>query len=122
METSNLTSAVEYYKLMGQKNIAELKKYLHSDVEWYGPMATLKGKEAVIEATGNFMNMIESLTVRAKFSAGDQAMLVYDTDVPGIGKGIPCATLINFRDGLIVRFEVFYDGSRFIEKKEEIFS
>ncbi len=68
------------------------------------------------------MNMIESLTIRTKFGAEDQAMIVYDVDIPGIAKGFPGALLLSFCDGLIVRIDLFYDGSCFLEKKEEIFS
>jgi hypothetical protein len=121
METNNLTRAEDYYRLVGEKNVDGIKKYLHADVQFYGPLATLTGKEAVIAATSNFMNAFKSLTIRAKFSAKDQAMVVYDVDVPGIAKDFPGASLLTFRDDLIVRIELFYDGSRFMEKKEEIF-
>jgi len=122
MKTNNVTLAEEYYKLVGEKNVEGIKKYLHPDVELYGPLAILKGKEAVVKATINYMNMIESLTIRAKFGAGDQAMIVYDVDIPGIANDFPAAVLLSFRDGLIVRSELFYDGSRFVQKREEIFS
>ena len=44
-------------------------------------------------------------------------MIVYDVDIPGIAKSFPGASLLSFRDGLIVRIELFFDGSRFVEKK-----
>ena len=122
METNYMALGEKYYKLVGEKNAEGIKKYLHPDVEFYGPMATLKGKDAVIVATSNFMNAIESLTIRAKFGAEDQAMIVYDVDMPGIAKDFPGASLLSFRDGLIVRIELFYDSRRVVEKKEEIFS
>ena len=122
METNYAARGEEYYTLVGQKNVEGIKKYLHPDVEFYGPLASLKGKEAVIEATSHFMNSFKSLTIRAKFGAGDQAMIVYDVDVPGIAKDFPGASLLSFRDGIIVRIQLFYDGSRFLEKRKEIFS
>jgi len=64
--------------------------------------------------------MFKSLKIRAKFGAGEQAMIVYDVDIPGIMEAFPGASLLNFRDGQIVRIELFYDGSHFAEKKEEI--
>ena len=122
MHTNNVVLAEEYYTLVGEKNAEGIKKYLHPDVELYGPLATAKGKEAVFEATSNFINMIKSLKIRAKFGAGDQAMIVYDLDIPGIMEAFPGAVLLNFRDGLIIRIELFYDARRVVEKKEEIFS
>ncbi|MEX2304844.1 MAG: nuclear transport factor 2 family protein [Waddliaceae bacterium] len=122
METKNTGLAEEYYKLVGEKNAEEVKKFLHPSVEFFGPLAKLKGREAVLEATCNFMNMFKSLKIRAKFGAGEQAMIVYDVDIPGIMEAFPGASLLTFRDGQVVRIELFYDGSRFVEKKEEIFS
>ncbi|WP_068468889.1 nuclear transport factor 2 family protein [Candidatus Protochlamydia phocaeensis] len=121
MEANHEAQAEDYYKLIGEKN-AEFQKYLHPDVEFYGPLATLKGKGSVIEATSRFMQTFKSLAIRAKFGAGDQAMIVYEVDVPGIAKDFPGASLLSFREGLIARIQLFYDGSRFVEKKEEIFS
>jgi hypothetical protein len=122
MVKENIERAEEYYKLVGEKNIEGIKKYLRQDVEFYGPLATLKGKEAVIEATSNFMKAFKSLAIRAKFGAGDQAMIVYDIDMPGIAKDFPGASLLSFQDGMISKIELFYDGSRFVERKKEIFS
>lgn len=117
METKNMAElAEEYYRVVGEKNTAGINKYLHQDVEFYSPLATLKGKQAVIEATSNFMAAIQSLTIRAKFGGKDQAMIVYDSDIPGLAKAFPGASLLSFRDGLIVRIELFFDGSRFLKK------
>lgn len=110
-----ITRAEEYYKLVGEKNGEGIKRYLHSAVEFYGPLATLKGRDAVVDATSNFMKVFASLTIRAKFGSGDQAMIVYDTDIPGISKNFPGASLLTFRDGLIVRIELFHDGTRFVK-------
>jgi hypothetical protein len=122
VEANTAARAEEYYKLVGEKNGEGIKKYLHPDVQFYGPLATLKGKDAVIGATSNFMKSFTSLTIRAKFGAKDQAMIVYDVDIPGIAKDFPGASLLTFCDGLIIRIQLFYDGSRFVEKGKEIFS
>ncbi|MBP9777418.1 MAG: nuclear transport factor 2 family protein [Alphaproteobacteria bacterium] len=116
MAISNGMKAEAYYKLIGEKNVEEIKKYLDRDVEFYSPLAILKGKEAVVGATGNFMSAIASLKIRAKFDSGDQAMIVYDVDFPGMGSNFPGASLLTFHNNLIVRIELFHDASHF--KKE----
>lgn len=116
MAISNGKKAEEYYKLIGEKDVEGIKKYLDHDVEFYSPLATLKGKEAVVGATGNFMNAIASLKIRAKFDSEDQAMIVYDVDFPGMTSNFPGASLLTFRNNLIVRIELFHDASHF--KKE----
>ncbi len=113
MVTSNAVKAEEYYKLIGTKNVEAIKKYLDSEVEFYSPLAILKGKEAVTAATSNFMNALKSLTIRAKFGSEDQAMIVYDVDIPGVADNFPGASLLTFRNNLIVRIELFHDTSRF---------
>jgi hypothetical protein len=122
MEVSQAMRAEEYYKLVGGKNVEGIKKYLHPDVELYSPLATVKGRQAVVQATSNFMNAFKTLTIRARFGAGDQAMIVYNTNIPGIAEEFPGASLLTFREGMIIKIELFYDGSRFMEKKAEIFS
>jgi len=119
---TNMARAEEYYTLVGGKNVEGIKKYLHPHVELYGPLANLKGKERVLEAISNFMKTFKSLTIKAKFDAGDQAMIVYDVDIPGIANDFPGVSLLNFNEGLIVRIQLFYDGRRIAEKREEIFS
>lgn len=116
MTISNVKKAEEYYKLIGENNVEGIKKYLAPNVRFYSPLAILEGKEAVVEATGNFMNAITALKIRAKFGAEDQAMIVYDVDIPGITNNFPGASLLTFRDDLIVRIELFHDASHF--KKE----
>lgn len=122
MNTKNVALAEEYYTFVGNKNIEEVKKILHPNVQFKGPLAVLKGKEAVAQATYNFMSEFKSLKIRAKFGEGDQAIIVYDVDIPGIKGAFPGASLLNFQDGQIVSIELFYDASHFQKKKERIFS
>jgi len=122
MNENTVARAEEYYKLVGEKNVEGIKEFLHPDVDFQGPLATLKGKEAVIEATSNFMKMFKSLEIRAKFGSEDQAMVVYDVDIPGVMDNFPGASWLSFRDGLIVRIQLFYDGTRIVQMKDKIFS
>lgn len=113
MTTSHMAKAEEYYQLIGEKNTEGFRKYLDSEVEFHSPLATLKGKEAVAEATSNFMNAFKSLKIRAKFDSNDQAMIVYDVDIPGVADNFPGASLLTFCNDLIVRIELFHDASHF---------
>ena len=105
-----------YYKAMGEKNIASMEKYLHPDVQFVSPLAKLKGKEAVLEATKGFANFFKTLTIRASFGLGDYAMIVYDVDCPEAFGTIPTASLMTFKEGTIVKIELFFDARPF-EKK-----
>ncbi len=113
MENNNVARAHAYYTLVGQKNVEGIAEFLHPDVEFYGPLSTAKGKEAVVKATSGFMTAFKSLEIRAQFGDGDQAMIVYYTDIPGISPEFPGASWLQFRDGLIIRIQLFFDASGF---------
>lgn len=121
MSEKNVASAVAYYQAMSNKNITFLENSLHPQVRLIGPMAELTGKEAVLNAVKNFLPLFSKLTIRAQFGNGERVMLAYDLDCPapiGLFRG---AALLTFKDGLIIGYELFYDASPFLQKKEEIF-
>ncbi len=108
--------AEEYYKLIGAKKVEEIQNYLDPDVVFISPLATLKGREAVVEATTNFMQALTALTIRGKFCAANQAMIVYNVDIPGVSNNFPGASLLTFRNNMIVDIELFHDTSRFVQE------
>lgn len=112
----NLETADAYYTEMGKKNIEALAKYLHPNVQFKSPVAKAVGKEALLEATKSFMNLFSALTIRSKFGAGDQAMVVYDVEFPAPFGMIPTSVLLTFQEGLIAKIELFFDARPF-EKK-----
>ena len=122
MREKNGEIGESYYRLVGEKNIDAIGKFLDAHVELLSPLATVKGKEEVVRATANFMKSFDSLRIKAKFGNDEQAMIVYDTDIPGIANNFPGASLLSIRDGLITRIQLFYDGSRFMVKSKEIFN
>ena len=73
MSEKNVASAVAYYKAMNDKNIAGMEKYLHPEVQFIGPLAELKGKQAVLEAAKRFVLLFKNLTIRAQLGAQQQA-------------------------------------------------
>lgn len=115
METP-VKKAEEYYTLVGKRDIEGIKGYLHPDVEFKGPLAAYKGREAVLNATHTFMNTFKSLTIRAKIGSDNQAMIIYDVDVPGISPSFFGASHLSFQEGLIKKIELYFDGSLFKKK------
>lgn len=115
-------TAESYYRAIGNKKEQDFAKFLDDKVEFIGPMASLKGKEAVIHATKNFMNTIQSLSIESSFSNENQAMVVYCVEIPGVSKAFPGASLLNFKEGKIVRIQLFFDTAPVTQKKDEIYS
>jgi hypothetical protein len=122
MSEKNLTSAVAYYQAMNNKDLYTIEKFLHPDVRLISPLADITGKEDVFNSVRHFLAVFNTLTVRAQFSSGTQAMLAYDLDCPapiGLYRG---AVLLTFQEDLIIRYELFYDTKPLAKKKDEIFA
>lgn len=122
MSEKNLASAITYYQAMNDKDLAVIEKYLHPQVRLISPLADITGKDAVLNAVKHFLAVFNKLTIRAQFGTGDQAMLAYDLDCPapiGLYRG---AVLLTFQEGLIIRYELFYDARPLEKKKDEIFT
>ena len=113
MNQNNITSAKAFYTAMAEKNIGAMEKYLAPDVQLITPMATLQGKEAYLGAVTNFAAFFKTLTIREAFEGEDKAVIVYDLECPApIGKS-PAVALMTFREGLIIKNELFHDTSPF---------
>ena len=122
MTDKNLNRAESYYLAMSNKNFDEMASYVHPNVRFMGPLSTMDGKEAVVEAAKNFSMFFKSLTIREKFDSGDKVMLVLDLDCPGSIGSFRSASMLSFDEGLISCIELFYDARPFEKKKDEIFT
>ena len=122
MDYNSAGIAEAYYVLMGRKDFAKMEEYLHPSVQLVGPLGTVMGKKEVFEAAKSFASLIENLTIRAKFGSGNRAMVVYDFHFPAPVGNSSGAVLLTFQDGLIIKYELFYDSRPFVKYREEIFS
>lgn len=116
MNKNYVAIAEEYYRALGNKNLSGLEKYLHPNIRFITPLVDATGKDAYFEAAKNFAAFFNTLTIRAKFGSADQAMIVYDVNLPAPIGNLPSAALLSFQDDLITRIELFYDA-RCFEKK-----
>jgi ketosteroid isomerase-like protein len=116
MSEKNAAIAEAYYTACGAKNIADMGKYLHPNVQFLAPLAELTGKEAVLEAAERLLAFFKSLKIRTTFGSENQAMVVFDLECPAPVGICRSATLMTIENGLITRMELFYDARPF-EKK-----
>lgn len=101
--------AVAYYTALGNKDMEEVKKYLHPDIQFSDPQESVVGREAVLKAAKGFTAIFKALTIHAKFGSENQAMIVYDVNIPGLSKNLRAASLLSFQEGLISNIELVYD-------------
>jgi SnoaL-like domain len=113
---TNVASAVAYYQAMADKDLTGTARHLHPDIRLVTPMEELTGKEAVLEAAKRLLPFIDSIKVHAKFGSEDQAMLTYDMSFAAPIGICRAAALMAFKDGLIVRNEIFFDARPFGKK------
>jgi SnoaL-like domain len=113
MTERNVASAEAYYKAMNDKDLSGMARHLHPDIRLVTPMEQLTGKEAVLEAAKRLLPLINSIKVHAKFGSEDQAMLTYDMNFAEPIGVCRAAVLMTFKDGLIVRNEIFFDARPF---------
>jgi len=111
MTQNNVASAKAFYTAMAEKNVNAMEKYLAPDVHLITPLATVQGKAAYLAAVTNFTAFFKTLTIREAFGEEDKTLVVYDLECPApVGKS-PGAALITFRDGLIIKNELFHNTS-----------
>ena len=116
-----LSIAENYYMAMVAKEFDKMATCLHDDVHWSGPLAKMHGKEAVIMAAKNFGEILRDIQISSRFAANNQIIFAYDMILsPPIGT-FRAAALMEFKDHLISKIELFYDARPFEENKSEIF-
>ena len=109
----NVRTAKNYYEAMNEKDLDQVGRLLHPEVEMIAPLVNVNGRSAVLDAANRFQAAVNGITVRSSFGSDDQAALVYDADFgPPIGI-CRTAVLMSFKDFLIARIELFYDPRPF---------
>ncbi len=110
-----------YYTAMAHKDVVGIGQFLHRDVELISPLATLHGKEAVINASKGLMAVFKSLDIKAVHGDDKEAILVIYLDCPAPIGVFRSASYLKFENGFIARIELFYDARPLLMKKDEIF-
>ncbi len=105
--------AVAYYTALGEKNLEEVSRYLHPNIQFTDPQEQVMGKEAVLNAAKGFSSIFKTLTIREKFESEDRAMIVYDVEIPGFKKPLRAASLLSFQERLISKIDLIYDTGPF---------
>jgi hypothetical protein len=121
-DTNNLTLAENYYYHMLHKNFDAMDKCLHPDVHFISPLAEMSGKNLVVDAAQNLRKILNDIKMRARFSNNHQVMFVYDFFFPEPIGTLRSSGLIELKEHLISKIELFYDARPFVEKKHDIFS
>ena len=114
MTPDHIATARAYYTAMGEKNLEDLDKFLHTNVQFTTPFGQMTGKESVLGAAKGFFGLFKKLTIGDVFGMGNKVMLTYDLELlPPLGS-LSAAVHMTFQDdGLISKIHLFYDARPF---------
>jgi SnoaL-like domain len=116
--TDTKAVGVAYYTALGEKNMEAVKKFLHPDIQFTDPKEKVMGREAFLEAARGFTGFFKTLTIRAQFGSENQAVIIYDVEIPTCAKNLRAASLLSFQEGLISKIELIYDTQCLMEKED----
>lgn len=122
MVTNNVALAKAYYEALNEKNISKAEQFLHPDVSLLSPLGSLKGKQDVVKSLHHFIQIYDTLSIRAAMGDKDQVMLAVDLHCPAPIGLFRTAILLDFKDGKIYSSELFYDGRPLEKKANTIFN
>lgn len=117
-----LDLAERYYRHLLGKDFEAMGACVHPEVQLISPLAAISGKDAVVEAAKNLSQILSHIEFRAKFAEANRIMFAYDFFFPDPIGTLRSAVLMEFKDHLISRIELFYDARPFDTQKETIFS
>jgi hypothetical protein len=113
MNSSELTAVTRsvvqaYHRAWTNKRFDESIRLLAPEVHIEVPINDYPTRESFAEALASFGNMVDGMTLLADFADGDEAMLLYDMDVRGLGV-MRVAEHFTVRGGQVVRLRQIHD-------------
>jgi ketosteroid isomerase-like protein len=119
--TCDLNSlAVRYIELVGEKQYDGVAELLAPDVSFKGPFTTVNSSDAFIASLRHMAPVWERNSIRAAFSEGDQACVIYDFVSNTQTGAVPCIELLTFNDEKIQSVELFFDRAAFAPAGEAL--
>ncbi|WGL60303.1 hypothetical protein QEJ31_01635 [Pigmentibacter sp. JX0631] len=120
MRKSNIELAKQYYAWIVEKNINNLSELLDEEIEFVGPMSSIKKKENVLRAIEGYSQIVQNIEILESFANGEKVLLTYLLTFQN--KTSRAAVQLNFKNHLIEKLELYYDPTPFINFRERIFS
>lgn len=111
--THVLDIAQEYLAAWQRKDADGIANLLHPEVRLKSPVAELSGREPFLMMCQKIFPTLKDVSIRARFAAGNQAMLVYDFVLQEPLGVTRTANLMTFEGDLIRSVELFFDARPF---------
>lgn len=105
----NLELGLAFFKAFAEKDLNKVAQYVDPNIHFLHPLMETKGKDTYLKHIEQVMKLFTTFTVREKFEAGNQAIIVHELHCPPPVGIIKAVALFTFKNKLITRFEVFFD-------------
>ena len=104
-----------YFTAWAERDLRAIEALLAPDVEFVGPMASLVGRRAVVDAFAGVMPMMEAITMRKLVvdEDGGAAAAFYDFLAKEPVGQVRMAEMLELEDGRITHCEMFFDPTAF---------
>ncbi len=103
----------QYYQARTPESIVALP--LTDDMEFYGPIMTIKGAAEFREALKGMIPMIKSMDMQQHFTAGDEHCVIYEFTANMPIKSQRMAEWFTVRNGQISKIRLMFDASEMRE-------
>ena len=108
-ESSDVQRVVHaYHRAWTTGQFDRAASLLSPSIEVEAPITAYRTREAFADALGAFGSRVDSVTVVSEMQSGDEAMLLYDIEVVGLGE-LRVVEHFTVSDGAIVRLRQIYD-------------
>lgn len=100
--------ALEFTNAWSRRDLEAARALVADDVAFTGPITSLRGADAYIEALGQWAQLVQGVEVVAALGDGDQAILMYTMRTGPFGP-LPAAERFQVVDGRIAEDHVIWD-------------
>jgi len=99
-----------FYSSIERKDFAAVRRLLHDDLEFQGPVETVEGADDLVATLAKLSRLTESFRVEQLFVDGDRACCVYDLITATPLGASPVADYFVVRDGRIASIRAHCDS------------
>ncbi|MGW3352148.1 nuclear transport factor 2 family protein [Nonomuraea rubra] len=100
--------AVAFIEAFGRRDLAAVSLHLAEDVVFESPRGTIEGASAVVEAIGQFAEVVAAVKILSVLGNDEEAMIMYDM-VTGPFGTLRAADHLAVRDGRIISDRLVFD-------------
>lgn len=101
--------ADRHFAALASKDPEAVRRLLHDNLAFSGPLASLDTAEAYVQGIGHTMARLTGLERRTVVTSDTEAFQVYDAHFAGLDAALPLVEWLQVRDGRVAAITFFHD-------------